>query len=98
MDSLAHAVGVERVVEPLGQRLARQADSHRDSLRALEEPVEMAVEKLDFALVDAKPLPDSVAEHEAAVENRNRRLLARLQFAVEVDEDRRVARVRNVVK
>ena len=97
MDALVHPVGVERVVQPLRQLLARQADIHRDRLGAFEQPVEMAVEEGEAAAVDPKPLPHAVAEHEAAVEHRDDRLGARLQLAVDVDQDRSIARVGHVV-
>ena len=95
--ALVHAVGVERLVEPLRQLLARQADVHRDRLRALEQPIEMPVEEGEPPLVDAQPLPHAVAEHEPGIEDRHDRLVARLQLAVHVDEDRRVPRVGYVV-
>ena len=97
VDALVHAVRVERVVKPRRQLVARQADVHGDRLGALEQPVEMAVEEGELAPVDAQALPHAVAEHEAAIEHRHDRLCARLQLAVDVDEDRRVPRVRDVV-
>ena len=57
----------------------------------------MAVEEGEPPLVDAQPLPDAVAEHEAGIEHRDDRLGARLQLAVDVDQDRRVPRVGDVV-
>jgi len=62
--ALVHAVGVDRLVQPLRQLLARQADVHRNRLRALEQPIHVPVEECETPLVDAQPLPNSVAEHE----------------------------------
>ena len=49
------------------------------------------------SVVDADALPDTVTEHEAAVEDRDDRLLAREQVVVDPDDDRRVARIDVVV-
>ena len=40
-----------------------------------------------------KPFPDAVAEHEAGIEDRDDRLLARQQRAVDGDQDAGVARI-----
>ena len=50
-----------------------------------------------MAVVDPQPLPDPVAEHEAGVEDRDHRLGARLQLAVDPDQDLVVAGVVGVV-
>ena len=97
MDALVHAVGLQRFVKAASQLLAAEAKLHRDRLRALEQPVEMAVEERELPLVDAQALPDAVPQHEAAVEHGNDGLASRHQLAVHVDQDRRVPRVRDVV-
>ena len=74
VDAFAHVLRVERFVEPASERLARQADIHRDRLGALEQSVEMAVEEGDSSLVDPQALPHPVAEHEAGIEHRDGRL------------------------
>ena len=53
--------------------------------------------KASLPLWTRKPFPHAVAEHEAAVEHRHDGFGARLQFAVDVDQDRRVPRVGDVV-
>ena len=97
VDALVHAVGVQCGVETLRQLLPRKADVHRDRLRTLQQAVQVAIEKGEAALVDSKPLPDPVAKHESGIENRDDRLIARLQFAIDVEEDRPVPRIGNVV-
>ena len=46
-----------------------------------------------MAADDAQPFPDAVAEHEAAVEHRHRRLRPRDVRAVDVDQHLRIARI-----
>src|SRR6476620_11353053 len=57
----------------------------------------MAVEETELAAVHAEPFPHPVAEHEPAVEHRHHCLSAWLELAVDVDQDRRVPRVRDIV-
>src|SRR5687768_12480438 len=57
----------------------------------------MPVEEGDPALVDPQALPHAIAEHEARIEHRDHRLAARLHLAVDVDQDRRVARIAGAV-
>jgi hypothetical protein len=97
VDPLRHLIGVERFVEPSGQRLAGQSDVHGDRLGAFEQAIEMKVEEGDPPLVDAQTLPHAVAEDEARIEHRHHRLAARLQIAVDADQDRFVARIGRAV-
>ena len=57
MPAVAHGVGVERLVQPLRQLVAAEADVHCDGLRAFEQPVEVAIEKGELAATDAQALP-----------------------------------------
>ena len=69
------------------------ADVEVDGARRLEEAVEVVVEEAPAAVVQAEPLPDAVAEHEARVVDRDARLGARHEAAVHPYEDVLVARV-----
>ena len=87
-----HAVVVmplarERVVDRLRQLGAVQADVEHHRLRAFEQPVEVGVEEQRVAASHAQPLPDAVAEHEAAVEHRHHGLGPGLQRAIDPDPD-----------
>ena len=53
----------------------------------------MALQERGMAGPHAQPLPHAVAEHEARVEHRHDRPLARDELAVDPDEDALVARV-----
>ena len=74
----------------------RHADVERDRGRAFVQAVEVRVEADQAALHQAQPLPDAVAEDEAAVEDRHARLVARHELAVDVDQHAVVARVGEV--
>lgn len=62
-----------------------------------EQAVEVPVEGVDPAVVDAEPLPDRVAPLDDRVEDGHPRLVARDQLPVDVDEDLRVAGVGKLV-
>ena len=97
MDAVVHGVGAKAGEEPLGEFVARQADIHVDRLGAFVEPVEMRVEERDAAFDQAQSFPDAVAEHEAGIEDRDDRLFARQQRAVDRDENSGVARIVGVI-
>ena len=91
-----HAVLRQRVEDGLRQLGARHADVERDRGRAFVQAVEVRVEADQAALHQAQPFPDAVAEDEAAVEDRDARLVARHELAVDVDQHAVVARVGEV--
>jgi len=95
MDALLirHGVAADRFVQAVRQRLAGNADIHRDRLGAFEQAIEMGAQKGDLSAVDAQPFPDAVAEHEAAVEYRNSCLRSRRHHAVYIDQNFIVARI-----
>ena len=95
--AIRHPVGGQRVVDRAGQLVAADAEVDHQRGRALPEPVEVLLEERRVAVVHPQPLPDAVAEHEAGVEDRHRGLGARLQLAVDPDEDLVVARVVSMV-
>ena len=97
MDAVAHLVGVQAREEPLGQRVARQADIHVDRLGAFVEPVEMRIEEGDAAVDQAQAFPNAVAQHEAGIEDRDDRLVARHEAAVDGDENCRIARIVGII-
>ena len=87
VDAVDHAVGLKGAVELVGEICRRHPDVERDRRRTLVEPPKMAIEECRVAIVDAKPLPHAVAEHEACVEHRDDGLGARPQLAVDRHED-----------
>jgi hypothetical protein len=93
MCAVGHAVLVERVLHRLDDTVARQTDVELDRACALEQPVEMGVQADQPAFDQAQPFPDTVAQHEARVEDRDARLVARHERAVHVDQNVLVARV-----
>ena len=94
--AIGHRVPRQRVEQGSGQLGTGEADVERDRGRAFVQAVEVRVEADEAALHQAQPLPDAVAEDEAAVEDRDPRLVARHEVAVDVDQDAIVARVGNV--
>jgi hypothetical protein len=95
--AILHAVRVEGLVEALDQFMTAEADVHRDRLGALEQPVEVLVEEGEPPLVDPQAFPHAIAEHEPGIEHRHHRFGARLQFAVDADQDRGVARIAGAI-
>src|SRR5690606_18155031 len=57
------------------------------------EPVQVRVEEQQAAAMQPQTLPDAVPQHEAGVEHRHLRLVARDQRAVQIDPQVRVARI-----
>ena len=51
----------------------------------------MLIEERDASGMHAKSFPDAVAEDEARIEHGNDRFVARLQFAVDVDQNVAIA-------
>lgn len=93
----AHRVGIDGGVNPLLQLVAADADIHVDGLGALPQPIEMLIEEGDAAGVDAQAFPHAITQHEAGIEHAHHRLGAEEQLAIDVDQDRLVARVRNEI-
>jgi len=91
--AITNSVGLERVVQRLGQTGAVQPDVHRQCHGSFAQALQVRVEEGRVALHDAQPLPDTVPQHETTVEDRHHGVGARLQFAVDPDADRCVARV-----
>jgi hypothetical protein len=71
----------------------RHADVEVYGLRALEEPVEVHLQKGELAIVQAEALPHPVPHQETRVEDGDLRLLPVVKLAVYVDEDVLVALV-----
>ena len=87
MDVGGHIVGGERVVDRLRQLGAGFADVEVDEERGLVEAVEVFVEKRDMTVIEPEPLPNAISEHEAAVVDRDLRLIAVDDFTINVDQD-----------
>jgi hypothetical protein len=75
------------------KRFASEPMSRSIAFAPSYKPVQVRVEEQEDAVLQADPLPDAVADEEAAVEHRDGGLGAGLEFAVDVDQDRLVARV-----
>src|SRR5271170_4449097 len=56
----------------------------------------MLVQADNLAVRETEALPDAVAQHEAAVEHRHDRLVARHQGAIDIDQNLVVARIRDI--
>src|SRR4029450_9624058 len=74
----------------LGQLGLRQRHVERDGGRGIVEAVEVGVEAEDAPVVDPDALEDPVAVEQPVVEDRHRRLLARPQLTVNVDQHGRI--------
>ena len=57
-----------------------------DGLGRRKEPIQMTTEEREHAVVQPDAFPDAVAHKERRVEDRNRRLRPRDEFAVDVDQ------------
>src|SRR5829696_1257747 len=89
-----HAIAAYGLVEGFRDLLTRHADVEVYGLRALEEAVEVQVQKGELAVVQAEALPHAVPHQETRVEDGDLRLLPPVELVVYVDEDVLVALVR----
>lgn len=89
-----HAVGVDGLVQPSPKRRGGDRRVEIERFGAFPQALEVAAEKWDDAPVQPQPFPDAVAEDEAAVENRHHGFFARKQFAIDIDQNALIARIR----
>src|SRR5262245_58247655 len=93
MDPVSHLIGIKTVEDPLHERIRRQPDIHEDGFGALIKPLDMFFQESDTADMDAQAFPYAVAEDEARVEYRDHGLGARIEFAIDRDQDVLIARI-----
>src|ERR1700678_2471337 len=90
---MAHAVGIERLLDGGGQVRRAHADIEHDGTRAGVEAVQMRLEEKNTPVMEAQALPDAVAEYEACIEHGHLCILARDQRTVQIDACGNIARV-----
>ena len=88
-----HPICGKGLVQCRDDLVPRHADVERDGAGALEQPVEMGIEKQKPALVQAQALPHAIAQHETGVEDRHLGLRTRHDSAVQIDKRVLVARI-----
>src|SRR6266571_6369582 len=83
--SFANVVPPARLEDDVGHLLLRVRDLQVDGLVRVVQPVEVAVQLEDSAVVGADPFENAVAVQEAMVEHADLRLGLRVELAVDVD-------------
>ena len=78
-------VAPDRFDHHAGHRVDRHRDLERDGVRRFIQTVEVLAETKDATVVDADPLEHAVAVEEAVIEDRDLRLVAIVECAVDVD-------------
>jgi hypothetical protein len=84
--AIAHAVRIQRPLDLAGELRAVHSDIQADLPGAPVEPIEVLLEEKRRALVQPEPFPDTIADNEAAVEERDLRGITRDQRAIQVNE------------
>ena len=93
MDIRFHPVGMTRHLQRIHDPLPIHPGIEAHGLAAVEKAIHVIVEERPDAIVKAHPLPHAVAQHEAAVIDRDHGLVPVLERTIDVDADIGVARI-----
>ena len=96
MRFVGHAVGFEGAEERLPDFITRGHFCERKCLGGVLHSLEMTAQCGDSSLVYAEALPDTIAALYDAVEDRNLRVVSRQYFAINVNLDVLISRVRGL--